>query len=310
MANISLKSMLEASIDPKLIARSKESGKLVYFKSPEAKAAAVKAGSHEEPKKDKKVQSKQTSQSADIFTGDYSKERGIETPKADVKSIVKGILKNADKEFAGVHKLKDIVDDVEFDISDADGKDLQSRIDKGEDGTYVQTDETEGIIVFNDGTQYQLHHVEDGPIPVTKVGNDSKKNTSKVNLPKKASELTYKHSPDIQNMLDSHSGLKGIAQINDNSGAIEYTASSGENPTYTLFIGPNDDYGKPDEYRVSLESTYGNDPLKLTGKNDKSFKSAKDAMVYMTALAKKYQKELQMDDEKNESTKLTSMIKK
>lgn len=90
--------------------------------------------------------------------------------KADVKSIIKGILKTADKEFAGTHKLKDIVDDVEFDTMDDDGKDLQSRIDKGEDGIYVQTDETEGTIVFSDGTQYQLHHVEDGPIPVTKIG--------------------------------------------------------------------------------------------------------------------------------------------
>lgn len=180
MANISLKSMLEASIDPKLVARSKESGKLVYFKTPQAKANAVKAGSHEEPKKDKKAQAKQAAQSADIFKGDYEKERGTETPKVDVKSIIKGVLKTANKEFAGVHKLKDIVDDVEFDTSDSDGKDLQSRIDKGEDGTYVQTDETEGTIVFNDGTQYQLHHVEDGPIPVTKVGANSSKASADV----------------------------------------------------------------------------------------------------------------------------------
>lgn len=250
MANISLKSMLEASIDPKLVARSKESGKLVYFKSPEAKANALKAGSHEEPKKDKKSQAKQAAQSADMFKGDYAKERELPTDdfsdikgpnpnkpgwstedvfaatfkdpetgktitvgdaydredgspayekafayaaqfnpddeelisgpgsKADVKSIVKGILKTANKEFAGAHKLKDIVNDVEFDTTDDDGKELQSRIDKGEDGVYVQTDETEGTVVFSDGTQYQLHHVEDGPIPVTKVG--AKKESTKL----------------------------------------------------------------------------------------------------------------------------------
>lgn len=85
MANISLKSMLEASIDPKLVARSKESGKLVYFKSPEAKAAAMKAGSHEEPKKDKKSQAKQAAKSSDLFKGDYSKERQL--PSDDFSDI-------------------------------------------------------------------------------------------------------------------------------------------------------------------------------------------------------------------------------
>lgn len=315
MANISLKSIVEASIDPKLVARSKKTGKLVYFKSPEAKANAVKSGSHEEPKKDKKAQAKQAAQSADMFGGDYAKDRGGETAKVDVKSIVNGILKTADKEFAGVHKLKDIVDDVEFDTMDDDGKDLQSRIDKGEDGIYVQTDETEGTIVFNDGTQYQLHHVEDGPIPVTKVGGDSKKDTPKVTFPKKASGLTYDHTIAVSDILNKELGLDGIADSNMSSmdpdnNTIMYTASTGGEPTYSLYFGPNDDYGKPDEFRVSLESTYGNDPSNLSGKNDKSFKSAEDAMKYMIALGKKYKKELQMDDSKNESTKLTSIIKK
>jgi hypothetical protein len=81
MANIKLKELIEANVDPKLVARSKKTGKLVYFKSPEAKANAVKAGSHEEPKKDKKAQANQAAQSADMFKGDYSKERDIETPK-------------------------------------------------------------------------------------------------------------------------------------------------------------------------------------------------------------------------------------
>ena len=96
-----------------------------------------------------------------------------DTSKADVKSIVKGILKTADKEFAGTHKLKDITDDITVDTSDNDGKELQARIDKGEDGIYVQTGETEGTVVFKDGTQYQFSHVEDGPIPVTKVGGNA-----------------------------------------------------------------------------------------------------------------------------------------
>jgi hypothetical protein len=79
MANISLRKLVEANVDPKLVARSKKTGKLVYFKSPEAKAAAVKGGSHEEPKKDKATQSKQAQSSADMFKGDYGKERGGDT---------------------------------------------------------------------------------------------------------------------------------------------------------------------------------------------------------------------------------------
>jgi hypothetical protein len=83
-------------------------------------------------------------------------------------------------------------------------------------------------------------------------------------------------------------------------------------PTYTLYMGSNIDYGNPDEFRVSLESTYANDPAELSGKVDKTFKSADDAMKFMVDVAKKYKKELKMDidDDVNESTKLTSMIKR
>ena len=83
MANISLRKIIEANVDPKLVARSKKTGKLVYFKSPEAKAAAVKGGSHEEPKKDKAAQAKQAKSSADMFKGDYAKDRGGKSPKDD-----------------------------------------------------------------------------------------------------------------------------------------------------------------------------------------------------------------------------------
>lgn len=94
-------------------------------------------------------------------------------PKADTKSIIKSLLKTADKEFAGAYKLKDVVDDFKdsVDDSDNDGKELKARLDKGENGVYVQTDETEGTVVFDDGSQYQFSRVEDGPIPVTKVGS-------------------------------------------------------------------------------------------------------------------------------------------
>jgi hypothetical protein len=280
MANIRLKELIEANVDPKLVARSKESGKMVYFKTPQAKANAMKAGTHEDPKAKKGAQPKADANPNNMFGKDYNKDRGAKAapkddsnwmddldsidvsdvkgkadpsadswthgdvfgatfkdpqtgkpisvgdaydreddspayqkafayvaqfnpddeavmgtqayddlnkkaaPNADVKSIVKDLLKKADKEFKGAYKLKDVVDGFQdnIDDSDDDGKELKARLDKGEDGTYVQTDETEGTVVFNDGSQYEFSHVEDGPIPVTKVGTktESTKLTSMI----------------------------------------------------------------------------------------------------------------------------------
>lgn len=226
MANIRLKELVEANIDPKLTARSKETGKLVYFKTPQAKDKAMKAGTHEDPKAKKGVQPKADAKPNDMFGGDYSKDRGGE----------------------------------------------------------ANSDDGLGWGPENDRT------------PATQ-------------LPKKASELTDDHSSMVMGVLNKELGIDGLADTDDNTGAIRYTASAGDEPTYTLYMGMNDDYGKPDEFRVSLESTYGNDPAKLQGKHDKSFKSSKDAMTYMTALGKKYKKEMQMDDSKT-SSKLTSMLPK
>jgi hypothetical protein len=284
MANIRLKELMEASVDPKLVARSKESGKMVYFKTPQAKANAMKAGTHEDPKAKKADAPKGDAKPNSMFGKDYNKDRGakaasksntnwmddldsIDTsdvkgkadpsadswthgdvfgatfkdpqtgkpisvgdaydreddspayqkafayvaqfnpddeavmgtqayddlqknaaPKADVKSIVKDLLKKADKEFKGTSKLKDIADDITIDTTDDDGKELQARIDKGEDGIYVQTDETEGTVVFPDGTQYQFHHVEDGPIPVTKVGKEKPSSKLSTMMPKDSND--------------------------------------------------------------------------------------------------------------------------
>ena len=200
MANIRLKELIEANVDPKLVARSKETGKLVYFKNAQNKDAAMKAGTHLDPKAKKDDAPKVDAKPNDMFGGDYAKDRGGEAPKA--------------------------------------------------------------------------------------------------NLPKKASQLTWKDSNTISDILNKEAGLDGYAQTDDNSGAIMYNASKGEMPTYTLYMGSNVDYNKPDEFRVSLEPTYGNDPSKLQGKVDKSFKSAEDAMTYMTAVGTKYKKELEMDDSK------------
>jgi hypothetical protein len=89
MANIRLKELVEANVDPKLVARSKESGKLVYFKTPQAKDAAMKAGSHIDPKVKKGEQPKAAAKPNDMFGGDYSKDRGGEAPKADTSNASK-----------------------------------------------------------------------------------------------------------------------------------------------------------------------------------------------------------------------------
>jgi hypothetical protein len=86
MANISLKRLFEAE-DFK--ARSKETGKLVHFKSKDAYQAALKAGSHEDPKDKKDGPSKATKPN-DMFGGDYAKDRGGE-PKADGMATVNAI---------------------------------------------------------------------------------------------------------------------------------------------------------------------------------------------------------------------------
>jgi hypothetical protein len=241
----------------------------------------------------------------------YSDLQKNAAPKADVKSIVKGLLKTADKEFGGAYKLKDVVNDFKdsVDDSDADGKELKARLDKGENGIYVQTNETEGTVVFKDGSQYKFSHVEDGPIPVTKVGNEEPKTSDKLSsmipksaskdsaqLPNKASKLNYKHAESLEKAVNAGTGLKGYVDTDDNTDAIMYNASKGNQPTYTLYFGGNDDYGKPDEFRVSLLPTYGNDPANVGDKVDKTFQSGDEAMKFMVVVAKKYKKELEMDD--------------
>ena len=87
MANISLKRLFEAE-DFK--AKSKETGKLVHFKSKDSYQAALKAGTHEDPKAQKGGASKGAAKPNDMFGGDYSKDRGGE-PKVDSMATVKSI---------------------------------------------------------------------------------------------------------------------------------------------------------------------------------------------------------------------------
>ena len=67
--------------DPKLAARSKETGKVVYFKTPQAKKAALQKGTHEDPKK-KATSNKPQAATQNMFTSDpsYQKRLGKEKP--------------------------------------------------------------------------------------------------------------------------------------------------------------------------------------------------------------------------------------
>ena len=281
MKNISLKSLLEAE---DFQARSKETGKLVHFKSKDAYQAAIKAGSHENPNAKKGEQPKAAAKSNSMFGGDYAKDRGAKTTS------------NASVDGQTDDELYDALYDMGYDFGELDSDDFD------EEGF---ADAAMNLGYRWDDKNKVWNHRDT-------IGDEAPKaDTPKSNFPKKASQLKYKHSELLEKALNTETGLEGVADIDDN-GAIMYSASNGSMPTYTLYMGSNIDYDKPDEFRVSLESTYANDPADLSGKVDKTFKSADEAMVFAIAVAKKYKKELQMDidDDVNESTKLTSMIKR
>jgi len=309
MVNIRLKELLEANVDPKLVARSKESGKLVYFKTPQAKDAAVKAGSHEDPKAKKGGQPKADAKPNDMFGGDYKKDRGAKSASKsntnwmdDLDSIdtsdVKGNADpNADSFTSG-------------DLYGATFKDPQTGKPVTVGDAYEREDDSPA---YRKAFAYVAKFDPDKEAVIGTQAYDDlqKKAAPKVNLPKKASELDYTHAETLEKSVNAETGLTGYVDTDDNTDAIMYNASSGMTPTYTLYFGGNSDYNKPDEFRVSLLPTYDNDPSNLGDKIDKTFKSGDDAMKFMIAVAKKYKKELEMDDEDtNESSKLTSMFKK
>jgi len=313
MANIKLKSLITEAED--FQARSKETGKLVHFKSKDSYQAALKAGTHEDPKAKKGEQPKADAKPNSMFGGDYAKDRGAEAPKYDTSGETDYF-----EEYEQLpDNIKDLMDkhfgsgDDEYDY-----KELES----------IQKDfEANGWTFDFDlsGTPFELKPLpQSAPKADTpKASNDKgdsgfgwgpetdrKKATG---LPKKASQLNYKHAEVLEKVLNAAVGLDGYVDTDDNTDAIMFHGNSkGGSPTYTIYFGGNADYGKPDEFRVSLLPTYENDPSGLgDGNVDKTFKSAEEAMAFAVEIAKKYKKELEMDDDDtNESTKLMTMIKK
>jgi hypothetical protein len=84
MANISLKTLITEAEDFK--ARSKETGKLVHFKSKDSYDSALKAGTHTDPK-DKKGGSTKATKPNDMFGGDYAKDRGGKAPTSNTTHV-------------------------------------------------------------------------------------------------------------------------------------------------------------------------------------------------------------------------------
>jgi len=298
MANISLKRLFEAE-DFK--AKSKETGKLVHFKSKDAYQAALKAGTHEDPNAEKGGASKAPAKPNDMFGGDYAKDRGSEAPSQPSANLTKDskIVKVLSKK-TGVNGRALIS------WTEQNGVDLE-KIASDVESKKLNPMDFMTAVVGGTGNKY----AKDIIAKYSQGGASAKADAPKAQFPKKASQLDDTHAENVSNTLNKEVALDGYAQTDDDSGAIMYNASKGEMPTYTLYMGSNVDYGKPNEFRVSLEPTYGNDPSKLQGKVDKAFKLADEAMTFMIAVAKKYKRELEMDDEDtNESTKLTTMIKK
>jgi hypothetical protein len=315
--NISLKVLLEAE-DFK--AKSKQTGKLVHFKSKDAYQAALKAGTHEDPKAKKGEQPKAAAKPHDMFGGDYAKDRGGKTPTSKTAHVS---VKPDSEEVQTIAKLTGV----------------REKFIAG----YINKHKLDAAALANFAKKGPLQNrLSVGRAMIGEPGNKSEKELIKkfrvgkseltaTSLPKKASQLSDKHANLVADTLNKETGLDGFAEIDDNSGAITFIASPGNEPTYTLFIGSNQKNGKPNQFRVTLEPTARQDPGGFRNKIDKSFETAEEAMAFAVKIAKKYKSELQLDDnirfssdynmyddedadwtsdKKTESTKLTSMIKK
>jgi hypothetical protein len=307
MANIKLKGLLTEAEDFK--AKSKETGKLVHFKSKDSYQAALKAGTHEDPNAKKGEQPKGDAKPNNLFGKDYSKDRGAKpTSKSNTNWM-------NDLDSIDVSDVKGKADPsadswTHGDVFGATFKDPQTGKPISVGDAYDREDDSPA---YQKAFAYVAQfNPDDEAVMGTQAYADLQKKEPKAQLPKKASQLDYNHASSIADVVNAETGLDGYVDTDDNTDAIMYHGKqTGIEPTYTLYFGSNSDYGKPDEFRVTLEPTYGNDPAKLSGKYDKSFKSGDDAVKYMTAIAKKHKKEMQMDDgDTNESSKLTSMFRK
>jgi hypothetical protein len=131
---ISLRELLEAK--PKTTdfsAISKNTGKLVYFDTNDNMLAAVKDGTHDNPKvKGKDVE---TPKSSDLFKGDYEKERGgtIDNNETAANEIIKGMKNIGYSSIITLYRKNKngkLVQDVRFETNDITPEIIKSTANK------------------------------------------------------------------------------------------------------------------------------------------------------------------------------------
>jgi hypothetical protein len=379
MANIRLKELIEANIDPKLVARSKETGKLVYFKSPKNKAAAIKAGSHTDPKDKKDDEPKVDAKPNDMFGGDYAKDRGGDLPVGDLQyrlqknkqaskadpmtsviavasraqMVPKQVAGWADKNGVDLSKVSDALSSGELNVFDfmtavngLPGNDIA----KGVIAKYSQSSDSKGVKYSQSVKQdtsvdgqddEELYNAlsdmgydfgefgsddfdEDGFADAAMslgyryddknkvwnhrdtMGDKAPKSTPTPKMagnwkPDEDGKMSFDAATDVQNHLNAVLGTDdGVAEVDYYGGSIDYHLSDGEN---SIFVGPHYDNSKL--YAVSFQGPSMN--IDKIEASYKTFKNPKDALTYAGELAKANRKGL---EQKQESTKLTSMIKR
>ena len=282
MANIRLKELVEANVDPKLVARSKETGKLVYFKNAQNKDAAMKAGTHLDPKDKKGDEPKGDAKPNDMFGGDYAKDRSGDLPVGDLQyRLQKNKQASKDNDIADFNEPKartQIIKDRNRLVQMNVGKD-----DKSLDFAIKLID------MLLDG-ELQAPNAD-----ATKVGKEEPKTSSKLStmMPKSKPTLninsknwkktdgdgrmSFDAADDVRNHLNAVLGTDdGVAEVDFGSGNIQYSLSDGEN---SIYVG-----NEGGTYNVSFEGPFMD--IDKISQSYKSFKNPKDALQYAGELAK------------------------
>jgi hypothetical protein len=300
MANIRLKELMEANIDPKLTARSKETGKLVYFKTPQAKDKAMKAGTHEDPKAKKGGEPKAAVKPNDMFGGDYAKDRGAKAaPKDDTDWIsnldsidtsdVKGKADpNADSfthdDVFGA-TFKDPQTGKTTTVGDAYEKEDNSPAYK-KAFAYVSKFDPDKEAVVGTQAYSDLDKKAKSSSKLTSMLPKVEPTPKIVGNWKSADEdgrMSSDAADDVRNYLNDVLGVDGMAEVDFGSGNIAYGLSDSEN---SIYVGRENG-----TYNVSYEGPSVD--IDTINKSYKSFKNPKDALTYAGKLAQANRKGLE-----------------
>jgi hypothetical protein len=236
-------------------AKSKETGKLVHFKSKDAYQAALKAGTHEDPKAKKGEQPKAAAKSNDMFGGDYAKDRGGETSKDNTS-----IDGQTDDE------LYDALYDMGYDFGElgSDDFDEEGFADAAMNLGYRYDDKNK---VWNHrDTMDSSESPKSKPTPKI-VGN--------WNSADEDGRMSSDAADDVRNYLNDVLGVDGMAEVDYGSGNISYGLTDSEN---SIFVGRENG-----TYNVSYEGPSVD--IDTINKSYKSFKNPKDALIYAGKLA-------------------------